>query len=145
MAKKQKLRIRPTEIVQKGSLIRPSQINEKPEKVSFNFCRLHSKQDKFQFEHREARYFLKLIERLKAVCDFTKQEILSNRSDSLRCHPIDFVNTSECGFSSNNDLDAEAYQFGISQHEHGRVHGYFVRNVFYVVWLDPDHELYSGK
>jgi hypothetical protein len=31
----------------------------------------------------------------------------------------------------------------VSANEYGRVHGFFIGNVFYIVWLDPDHKLYS--
>ncbi|ELU7233491.1 hypothetical protein SCL96_003408 [Escherichia coli] len=37
------------------------------------------------------------------------------------------------------------YQFAVSRNEHGRVHGFFIGNVFHVVWLDPHHRLYPGK
>ena len=32
--------------------------------------------------------------------------------------------------------------FNITKTRHGRVHGYFVESIFYIVWLDPKHELY---
>ncbi len=37
------------------------------------------------------------------------------------------------------------YQFSLSSNEHGRVHGFFIDEVFYIVWLDPDHLLYPAK
>ncbi|HCA3585732.1 TPA: hypothetical protein MO350_003382 [Salmonella enterica subsp. enterica serovar Java] len=35
------------------------------------------------------------------------------------------------------------YQFAISRNEHGRIHGFFVDNIFHIVWLDPTHNLYA--
>lgn len=35
------------------------------------------------------------------------------------------------------------YQFQIFANEYGRVHGFFSENIFYIVWLDPEHNLYS--
>ena len=77
----------------------------------------------------------------------TLQDLLKNRSKSLRCHPIDWKDTTEpYGFGIPNEekivLDPP-YQFQISANEHGRVHGFFRDNVFYIVWLDPDHNLYA--
>ncbi|QXE21583.1 hypothetical protein B6N60_00260 [Richelia sinica FACHB-800] len=40
-------------------------------------------------------------------------------------------------------LVGQPYQFQLSSNEYGRVHGFFIENVFYIVWLDPDHLLYS--
>jgi hypothetical protein len=42
-----------------------------------------------------------------------------------------------------DEFTQDKYQLTISTNEHGRIHGFFILDVFYVVWLDPDHELYS--
>ncbi|HOX41196.1 MAG TPA: hypothetical protein PK263_03305 [bacterium] len=67
---------------------------------------------------------------------------------TLRCHQTDFSDRSvtEDSFGIlGEDVDADAWQFGLTVNQHGRVHGYFVENVFYVVWLDPKHELCPGQ
>ena len=66
-------------------------------------------------------------------------------------HPIDWKDNKirESGF---NCLDSrlmeqireECWQLGINNHGF-RIHGFFIENVFYVVWLDPNHELYERK
>jgi hypothetical protein len=33
----------------------------------------------------------------------------------------------------------------LTANEYGRVHGFFLDEVFYVVWLDPDHKLYPTR
>ena len=38
----------------------------------------------------------------------------------------------------------ECWQLGINSTTF-RIHGFFIENVFYVVWLDPLHKLYSSK
>ncbi|MDJ0676493.1 MAG: hypothetical protein QNJ36_14115 [Calothrix sp. MO_167.B42] len=77
----------------------------------------------------------------------TAQELLINRSSSLRCHPINWEHTSEnCfGLPDEEQLVDTPYQFSLSSNEHGRVHGFFIDEVFYIVWLDPQHLLYPGK
>jgi hypothetical protein len=64
---------------------------------------------------------------------------------SLRCHSIDWNQTTETGFGlvHEEQLVSQPYQFQLSSNEYGRVHGFFIDNVFYIVWLDPDHLLYS--
>ncbi|NMG11911.1 hypothetical protein DP117_35700 [Brasilonema sp. UFV-L1] len=70
---------------------------------------------------------------------------MSNRSSALRCHPIDWIDTTEScfGFPGEEQLVDTPYQFSISSNKHGRVHGFFIEEVFYIVWLDPNHKLYS--
>jgi hypothetical protein len=83
---------------------------------------------------------------LKALSGLSVQEVLRNRSSSLRCHPIKWEDTSEDGFGLPNEdqLVDTPYQFSLSSNEHGRVHVFFIDDVFYIVWLDPQHQLYSG-
>ena len=100
---------------------------------------------KFLIRDRKSRYFEKMLERMKAICGSSLKEILSNRSSSLRAHPIDWSETTEPrGFLNLNQQlqQIEPYQFQISANEHGRVHGFFIENIFFIVWFDPDHKLY---
>ncbi len=138
------LRINPTSVVPKwNKTIKPTQIDD-TERVSFNFRRLKTKDKKFDYTLKDKQYFLKLVERLKSLCDFNRVELTSNKSSSLRCHKIDFNACTENGFGLiPEDLDEEAFQLEVSANEHGRIHGYFVGNIFYVVWLDPEHQLYK--
>ncbi|KOR37601.1 MULTISPECIES: hypothetical protein [Planktothricoides] len=46
------------------------------------------------------------------------------------------------GIANEEQLVNTPYQFQISANEYGRVHGFFSENVFYAIWLDPDHNLY---
>jgi hypothetical protein len=47
--------------------------------------------------------------------------------------------------SNEEQLVDTPYQFSLSTNEHGRVHGFFIDEVFYIVLLDPDHLRYPGK
>lgn len=90
-----------------------------------------------------------LLERLSAVCAMTVKEMKESRGKPLRCHPIRFDETSETGGFEHINLglleETEPYQFSLTSNKHGRVHGFFVGNVFSVVWVDPHHALYSAK
>ena len=78
-----------------------------------------------------------------------KEMIVINKGThcGLRCHTINFKKNSvkENGFGipGNEELDEDAWQFSLSSNEHGRVHGYFVGNIYFIVWLDPEHNLYK--
>jgi hypothetical protein len=75
----------------------------------------------------------------------TALELKQCRSSSLRCHPIKWSDTNQDSFGIPNEeqLIDIPYQFSLSSNEHGRVHGFFIEEIFYVVWLDPNHDLYS--
>lgn len=138
-------RIRATEISTTSSKIRATDSMES--KICFNFKSLQEKNGKFLYESRDSKYFVKLIDRLRDLSRWTRRELQNNHSKSLRCHQIDFKQeglTEKTFGIRGDDVDDDAWQLTISEHEHGRIHGYFIENVFYIVWLDPLHELYSS-
>ncbi|HDZ68887.1 MAG TPA: hypothetical protein ENH43_00500 [Phycisphaerales bacterium] len=58
-------------------------------------------------------------------------------------HPINWDNAKLDSFGiqqASPDLDEDAWQFGISK-DNGRVHGFFIEDFFYIVWIDPEHRL----
>lgn len=117
----------------------------KPQGISFSFKYYQDGHDKFSCNEKTAVYWLTLINRLKALSSLSNQELLVNRSSAIRCHPIKWEDTSETGFGLPNEeqLIDTPYQFSLSSNEYGRVHGFFINEVFYIVWLDPDHLLYA--
>jgi hypothetical protein len=74
-----------------------------------------------------------------------------NSNSNLRfgTFPIEWSHPkiSQGGFQipQRQDLDEQAWQFSLSEHESGRVHGFLIDRVFHVVWLDPDHNLYPWE
>jgi hypothetical protein len=118
------------------------------DRVTFSFKHLDLiSNQKFSLDQcaDSRRYTGKLLERLKAINSMTVQELRNpTNRNALRCHPIAWQNTSELGFPVNRRLqEHEPMQFEISANEHGRVHGFFIGNTFFIVWLDPGHLLYG--
>jgi hypothetical protein len=76
-------------------------------------------------------------------------ELLANRSDALRAHPIHFdearVSADGFGIPGGAEYDRSAFQFSISSNEYGRVHGFMIDTTFYVRWFDPEHRLYARR
>lgn len=117
-----------------------------PEGVSFSFRYYQDDKNKFSIGGRDAKYLASLLRRLRDLSQLNAQEVINNQSKSLRCHGIAWKDTTEAngfGIPNEDELVNMPYQFQISANEYGRVHGFFSENVFYVVWLDPDHNLYS--
>lgn len=113
-------------------------------RLSFSF-KYFVLNNKFNPYIKEVTYFSVFLERLKDLSQLTPQEIYSNRSKALRAHPISWEDTTESSFGIPNEENIVAipYQFELSANEHGRVHGFFVDTIFYIQWLDPNHNLYK--
>ena len=128
-----------------NSEIRPTQIN--PKGITFSLKFFNDTHDKFCSTDRDPDYWQTLLKRLKDLSGLTALEMMTNNSPALRCHPIAWSDTSEFRFGIPNEeqLVGNPYQFSLSSNAHGRVHGFFINEVFYIVWLDPNHLLYSAK
>jgi len=87
---------------------------------------------------------ISLFGRLKELSRLTPEYLMSRPYDkSLRCHQIIWEETDEdCfGFPMEEEIVEIPYQFQISK-QRGRVHGFFLDCVFYIVWIDKNHNLY---
>jgi hypothetical protein len=116
--------------------------------LRFSFKYLDMKHPKFSIKNQDARYVEKVLERFQGLSGMTSSEIKTSRTKTLRAHPIDWDKTSEpSGFSSlNRQLrETDAFQFNITSNEHGRIHGFFIDSIFFIVWFDPEHKLYPGN
>jgi hypothetical protein len=101
---------------------------------------------KFSLDRCADGFLDKLLSRLRDVCQITVQEFrTSKNSKTLRAHTINWDETSEKeGFTCLNAQlrDNEPWQFALTANVHGRVHGFLIDSIFFVVWIDPDHQLY---
>lgn len=127
-----------------SSGIKPTSTSASPQGISFSYKYFQSNHNKFSTADKSAEYLIALLERLRDLSSWKAQELISNRSSALRCHPIDWSNTTEScfGFHNEEQLVDTPCQFSLSSNKHGRVHGFFIEEIFYIVWLDPDHKLY---
>ena len=118
----------------------------KAKTISFSFKYLDTNHSKFPFDSKNPIYWQALIRRLSDLSKLTRLELIQNSSKALRFHKIDWKDTSEKSFGLPEKQRVEIpYQFSVSSNEYGRVHGFFIHEVFYIVWLDPNHQLYPRK
>lgn len=117
--------------------------------IRFSFKYLDSEHDKFHLKNVDNKYLEILLDRLKAISSMKINEFRMAGNKSLRSHSIDWNETTEPqGFThlKNEQLrQCEPWQFELTSNKHGRVHGILLDEIFYVVWFDPKHELYSRK
>lgn len=116
-------------------------------RLTFSFRYFHQREP-FLFSHGPDGYFDVLMGRLRSICAMEMSVFRTSDSRTLRSHSIDWEDTTELGgFDHLNPQFREqvtGWQFSVTQGEYGRVHGFIVGEVFYVVWLDPLHRLYGN-
>lgn len=83
---------------------------------------------------------LEEVSRIKAKDVFAGK--YSGRNSTLRIHPHNNVK-SPCSIPRNVNLE-DMWQIRISKSK-GGIHGVFSENVFYVIWFDPQHNLYPDE
>lgn len=111
--------------------------------ISFSLKYWENTED-FNYNDKDKHYFMSLIDRIKCLCGISVTEFRTTRNASIRIHPIKWEETSRRGFGMRNPElnDSDAWQFSVSRNAHGRVHGFFIADVFYIRWFDPDHNLF---
>lgn len=115
--------------------------DRRQEKISFSFKYFNRDKKEFNISGTCVNWFITLVDILKNISELNINELINQRQhydvhgykwDELK-HKFDF---------SDAFLEqAECLQFRLSKSE-GRVHGFVVGNIFYIVWLDPHHNLY---
>lgn len=142
-----------------SDLIKPTKIdNEK--KLKFSFVNLDLNNKKYSMNaiddnKQKVRFYNNLITKLQEYSSFEnfRRHINNdgNYRDQNHIHPIDWNDNQirEHGFTNlkNDEMEQikdDCWQLGVNSTTF-RIHGYFVEDVFYVVWLDPLHSLYYSK
>ncbi|HRN69908.1 MAG TPA: hypothetical protein PLS49_01875 [Candidatus Woesebacteria bacterium] len=140
-------KFKPSRPSPKTSLIDTESIKEKllEDNISFSYKYLNWKTDKFVVTHKNNTYFVKVFERFRDLCRYPCHQLKTVTVKTLRNHTVDWSDVTETSFGipRESEIVDKPFQFGVSANEHGRVIGFFIGNTFFVVWFDPDHELYS--
>lgn len=116
--------------------------------LRFSFKYLDTTHPAFDIRDCEVGYYVRLLQRLRDLSGLTVAEFRLRSSKAVRVHPINFhsdpVSVRSFGLREV-PADERAWQFSVSANEHGRVHGFLMGNIFFIRWLDPDHNLYAGN
>ena len=110
--------------------------------LGFSFRHLDLQHPKFHVGKCQMDYFAALLAKIQQYSTWSVGAFCDQNNQDHR-HIIWFPDTTEPGGFPNIDPDQLAYheswQFGVSWG--WRVHGILIGNIFYIVWLDPDHLL----
>lgn len=118
----------------------PPSINTKNKKISFSFESLE-RTEYFNLDGTCINWSSELFEMLKEVSTREKSELLSGKIKSYRIH--DHRNATPPSKLPDGVSLNDFYQIRISKSK-GAIHGVFYENIFYIVWLDPLHNMYPN-
>lgn len=109
--------------------------------LSFSFARFDRTHKLFNLADIKDACFLDLFDCFKSVCNKTIPELKNSMHD---LHPIDWDTTKANTQPPNGYEDYEYWQFRLNK-TRGRVVGFIVDSVFYIVWLDPHHNFTDSE
>jgi len=116
--------------------------------VCFSFKYMELEHQKFDLPNTAIKdsYLGTLFNRLKSISTMKFNEF-RQAGDVLRSHKISWERTSEpSGYShlSPQIQECEPWQFSLASNRLGRIHGFLLSEIFYVVWIDHEHRLYQN-
>ena len=118
-------------------IIPPSYVKQ-IDTINFSFKSLETNQY-FNLDSTCQSWFKDLLKMLKEISQIKKEELLSGRYKTYRVHSHESASPPE---RLPNGIDLKSfYQMRISSSKVG-IHGVFYENTFYVIWLDPLHNMY---
>ncbi|MGY4689368.1 hypothetical protein [Salibacterium sp. K-3] len=125
-------------------------INEyQNERIMFSFVLFDRNKEAFNCGGIDASWFISLIDRLKDVSGIEMKTLQTpHHIEKMRIHPHkpevveDYFDLG--GIWEEQLREGTFYQLNVSQ-ARGRVHGFFIDNTFFVLWLDPHHNLYPSE
>lgn len=117
----------------------------KKEKLTFSFKFFDRHHEVFNLGKTKVSWFISLLDAMKEVSDLTRNQLVVEQRNHYQCHPhkwdeLDY----KFNFSDEFLCQVECLQFRLSTGG-GRVHGFIIGNRFYIVWLDPHHNLYASN
>ena len=114
-------------------------------KIHFRFDYFDASHIHFDDSEIDFNWARSMLKRLKDLQDTLVEQFRTDMRfrRSQYVHPINWNTAKLDSFGIQNaspDLDDDAWQFAISK-DNGRVHGFFIGDFFYIVWIDPEHRL----
>lgn len=119
--------------------------NEK--RVIFSWQFFDRANELFNCGKAESNWFISLIDTMRSVSQMDMTEFRTNTSTALRVHPHKWDRIKikyPLPHAWLEQLEQDTLQFSVSQAK-GRVHGFVIENVFYIIWLDRHHNLYPDE
>lgn len=118
-------------------------LGDKKIKISFEF--LDSNNKYFSLGKIENEWFTDLFEELKELSKITKKQLFTEYKKKYKPHPytntIKLLNYKD-EYLTNPQYDGVQLRLDKSS---GRIHGFFIENVYYIRFLDRRHNMYISE
>ena len=130
--------------VENGGGIPAPIIQPELDSLRFSFKHLDLDSPKFSAAHCTQEFFHAFMAGVRDLSLWTIEQFCDQNNNEHR-HIIWFPETTEPeGFPVDREQLQyhECWQFQLCRDELWRIHGILIDDTFYVVWLDPNHQLY---
>ncbi len=118
------------------------EIENRKIKISFEF--FDSKNKYFSLGDIEIEWFSDLFEELKELSKITKKQLFTEYKKKYKPHP--YNNEKALNYKdeylTNPQYDGVQIRLDKSS---GRIHGFFIENVYYIRFLDRRHNMYNSE
>ena len=115
------------------------------DKLIFSFRFLDKTHEAFNLGNTKENWYISLLDILKEVSSLTRTQLVVENRHFYEAHIHEWVKLDYKYDYSDDFLEqVECLQFRLSK-SRGRVHGFIIGNRFYIVWLDPHHNLYPSE
>lgn len=112
------------------------------EQLLFSFKFLNRDHEAFNLGGVEKDWYLTLIDHLKDISTINRNQLVVEKQQHYQAHELEWEKCEYCFDFDEKFLEqVDCLQFRLSSSS-GRVHGFIIGNRFYIVWLDPHHNLY---
>lgn len=115
------------------------------EKIIFSFRFLDFSNPAFNLGGICEKWYPELFNMLSNVSKLNRHELIITHEKTYRCHDHDWDNL-DYRFNFDDEFlnQVDCRQIRISKSK-GGIHGFLIGNTFYVVWIDPHHNLYPDE
>lgn len=117
------------------------------EKIIFSFNFLDKNHEVINCSEAPTSWFVSLLEQLKQISKINRNEFIRQRQH-YDLHGINWGDVDYCFNIPDNFMEQigedSCLQFRLSTSK-GRIQGFMIGNRFYIVWLDPYHNLYPDQ
>ena len=132
---------KPRKLETSSEIAKPSFLSPVSDSLTFSFAALE-RTEYFNLDGTCQNWSSDLFDTLKIVSTIPKCDLLSGKYGTLRVH--NHENATPPNELPKGISLKDCYQIRISASK-GGIHGVFSENVFYIVWLDPLHNMYPNE
>ena len=101
----------------------------------------------FNLGQTEAAWYINCLDAMRDISNMQIKDFQRHAHPPLRVHRHEWDTVSAKYPLPQvllEEIENDTYQFALSR-ANGRVHGFLIENLFFIVWLDPNHNLYPMK